>query len=126
MVFSNTSSLTEYRLKLNKENGIPEGFDGTQTTLYGVHNHLMTGVIEFCRVTKKHLYDLEGNQFPYPSGAANLTVFTSAGEAWKFYKSRLIRKQEALDAHYKAEMISLNLAYGHLNKCAETHPEFII
>lgn len=126
MIFTNTLDLSQYRIQLNKEFGTPEGFEGTPITLYGVYTNIMYGVIEFNRITKKHLYSVCSTKHSYPSRSAGLTVFTSASEAWRFYKSLVLKKQNEIETAHKIDMEYLEKAFIILRECSLNNPEYTI
>ena len=99
--------------------------------LYGVKRNLDKPVLTFTKLSKKYLYDVEGNKYTFAFGDSYgddppVSVFTTVGEAWKFFKQKANDRRQNAEDFYIREMKAMNVADRYVADVIKDFPEYFI
>ncbi len=130
MRFPDVNSLMEYRASASKTQKVEE-HDCPSIQLYGVSRKLDKPVISFVKISKKYLYDAEGNKYPFRFCMDNIedspiAVFTTEAEAWKFFKAKTLDRWEIAEDFFIKEMKILRQAEKIMLEKEKEFPEYFI
>jgi hypothetical protein len=129
MIISNYEILLKYRADAIKEQKVDDFCP--KISLFGVSRKLDKPVIAFTKISKKYLYDAEGNKYPFryclnQIESAPVIVFTTESEAWKFFKDKAIERWEIAQDFFATELKIVKLANNIIAEKAKDFPEYFI
>ena len=126
MRINDYDTLMKIRASIPTESG-----ECPNVTLYGVKKNLDQPVITFTKLSKKYLYDGEGNKYFFAFGDSYsddppISVFTTIAEAWKFFKKKSCERRQSAEDFYIREILATNAADRYVAEVLKKFPEYFI
>lgn len=129
MRFNNINELMNHRMAAARTQDVAG--DCPMIHLFGVVTRLNEPVIRFTKMSKKYLYDADGNKYTYKFGYDSsddwsLAVFTTESEAWRFFKDKTLERMTFVEDFFNREMRIIKNAERIISDKAKEFPEYFV